>query len=107
MFLAAPWPMRPTPIYPMRCCDMACTFVREPQWMMSGIVALSMRLQHSTDEALELPRLGRGEQFTRRPLFPHPALMHEDQRVGGAPGETHLVRDQHHGHARRREALEN
>jgi hypothetical protein len=55
--------------------------------------------EYRIDEARELGRLRGGEQFRRRSFFPDSTLVHEDDRVGAAPREAHLVRDQHHRHS--------
>ena len=43
--------------------------------------------------------LRRGEERLRRALLDDLAAVHEDHTVRDAPGEAHLVRHHHHGHA--------
>src|SRR3989449_4577754 len=50
-------------------------------------------------ELLAAVRLRRGEEILRRALLDHLPLVHEDDAVGDAAGEPHLVRDAHHRHA--------
>ena len=64
-------------------------------------------ITHRVDEAREFARRGCGEHPRRGALLPDAAVVDENDRVGGAPGEAHLMSDEDHRHAAGGERLQN